>query len=53
MYGVRTYASLTCFEGMEMQGQRSEVKFYTGRIIRTRAITFLRIFQGFKIPADF
>ena len=37
---------------MEMQGQESEVRFYDGRIIRTRAIAFLRIFKWFKIPAD-
>jgi hypothetical protein len=29
------------------------VKFDSRRIIRTRAIAFLRIFQGFKIPADY
>ena len=45
MYDVRTCVSLTCFEGMEMQGQESEVRFYDGRIIRTRAIAFLRIFK--------
>ena len=52
MYGVRTYASLTCFEGMEVQGGGRAVKFYSGRIICTRTIAFLRIFQGFKILAD-
>ena len=53
MYGVRTCASLTCFEGMEVQrGGGRAVKFYSGRIIRTRTIAFLRIFEGFKILAD-
>ena len=56
MHGVRTCASLTCFEGMEVQAggraERRAVKFDSRRIIRTRAIAFLRIFQGFKIPAD-
>jgi hypothetical protein len=52
MYGVRTCASLTCFEGMEVQGGGRAVKFYSGRIICTRTIAFLRIFQGFKILAD-
>ena len=52
MYDVRTCVSLTCFEGMEVQGQDSEVKFYSGRIICTRTSAFLRIFKGFKIPAD-
>ena len=53
MNGIRTCANLTCFEGMEVQGGgRRVVKSYSARIICACKVAFLRIFEGFKIPAD-